>query len=347
MEFKSASVEAVVDQADGNEEGDDDSKGLVHVESHLHDAVVKVGLVGGKHRLAVELAPEGYADDIDAGDEDEGEGDEKGLFAVGKACGFVRHLIFDGEVGDDVAEEEAARVAHEGFETAHFSIHVEEEESEGGTGQADADDAEEVCLQVVVEIGEGTQDEAGEAGGESVDAVDEVHGVDDEEDDEDGEGVADPNGNFVDAEESVQVVYHEVAQGEEQGGDGLDDEFVGGFEALEVVEDANEVYHDGTCHHHDVGDAYLEVVLDALVHDEQGDGDTYTQGGHEECAAQTGDAVLVYFAGIGKVEQSSAVAEFDYQWCPYQRENEADGKGYDNVGVVYNHVFWHFLHDKT
>ena len=106
--MQAVNVEPVVDEADGEEEEEDDGEGLVHVESHLHDAVVDVGLVGFEHASAADFPLEGDADDVDAGQENEGEGDEQGGFAIGESAALVGHLVLDGEVGDDVAEEEAA-----------------------------------------------------------------------------------------------------------------------------------------------------------------------------------------------------------------------------------------------
>lgn len=99
---------AVVEEAEGKEEGNDDCEGLVHGETGLHDAMVDVGHVGIEHGFAVELAHESHSDDIDAWEEDDGPADEEGLFAIRKACSFVGHLVFDGKVGDDVSEEKAA-----------------------------------------------------------------------------------------------------------------------------------------------------------------------------------------------------------------------------------------------
>lgn len=79
----------------------------MHVESHLHDAVVNVGLVGVEHCLAFELAPQCYTNDIDARDEDEGEGDEEWVFVVRVEADIGVHRVFDGQIGDDVAKEEA------------------------------------------------------------------------------------------------------------------------------------------------------------------------------------------------------------------------------------------------
>lgn len=290
----------------------------MHVEAHLHDAVVDVGLVGFEHAFAVEFPLERHADDVDAGQEHEGEGDEQGFFAVGEAACFVRHLVLDGEVGNHIAQEEAAGIAHEGLEPSHFSVEVEEEEGEGGSGEADADEAEEVGVQLVVQVGEGAQDEEGDAGGQSVDAVYEVDGVDNQQDDEDGEWVANPKGYLVHAEESVEIANHQVAEGEQECSDGLDDELMGGFQSLEVVEDAYQIDEQGTYYHDDVGYANLEILVDALIHDEQCDGYAHSQGGHEECAAEPGNGLLVHFPRIGQVVYPTGVAYLHDEWCAYQ-----------------------------
>ena len=98
-------------------------------------------------------------------------------------------------------------------------------------------------------------------GCQSVYAVNEVHRIDDEEDDEDRDGVARPQWHLVDAEESVKIVYVQVAERKEKGCYALNDEFVGGLQSLEVVEYAYKVYHQCSCYDDEGGYVEFDVLV--------------------------------------------------------------------------------------
>ena len=106
--LQAAHVQAVIDEANCDEQRDDDEERLVHVQANLHDAVVNVGLVCLEHAFSSQLPLDGDANHVDAGDEEEREGGEEGFFTIGESAYSVGHLIFDGEVGDDIAETKAA-----------------------------------------------------------------------------------------------------------------------------------------------------------------------------------------------------------------------------------------------
>ncbi len=142
-------VEAVVDKAEGKEEGDDYAESLVHVEAGLHDAMVDVGHVGIEHCLAVKFTHDGNADDVDARDEDKCPTDKQGFFPVGKSRFFVRHLVFDGKIGYDISEEQTAGVAHEDFVLADFAKHIINKECQYGSCQSCTNEWEEFETQLM------------------------------------------------------------------------------------------------------------------------------------------------------------------------------------------------------
>ena len=99
----------------------------------------------------------------------------------------MAHLIFDGKVGNHVAEEQAARISHEYFQFLCLSIKIEEEESEKGTCKADADEAEKGRVQFMVKVCESQQDKECQTGCQSVYAVNQIDSIDNEQNDKYGQ----------------------------------------------------------------------------------------------------------------------------------------------------------------
>ena len=131
------------------------------------------------------------------------------------------------------------------------------------------------------QYGECQQDDGAQAWWESVDAVNEVDGVDDEQDGKNSYRVADPQWNLIYAEDTVEIVYHEVAEREKQCGDKLNDKFVLGLDTFEVINDANKVNHKCACYHEKSRDSYLKILLETTIHDRQCDGHTNAHGRQE------------------------------------------------------------------
>ena len=118
----------------------------------------------------------------------------------------------------------------------------------------------------------------------------------------------------------------------------MDNELVGRFHALQVIENSNDIDEDGTCNHDEVRQTNHNLEGAAKIHDDERDEDPYTKGGHEKSAAQTGNGAFVYFPCVGLVKQSTCVAKTHDERCAYQGEHKADGKRNNDIGVVYRHL---------
>lgn len=321
-----AQVEAPVDDAEHGEEQDDGEESLVHGETHAHEQVVDVSLVGGKHFFVVLEAEQGHAHHVDAGQEDQRDGGEQGFFAIAGVLPAA-HLVLDGEVGNDEADEQAACVAHEYLVSAYAAKEVEDEETQYAAAQTDRQQHVEGGTKLVEEPCEDEQDEHGQTGGKPVDAVDEVHGVDDEQDAEDGEGVAQPEGEFVETEEAVQVVNHHVAGWEHHGCCHLHGELVGRLQSAQVVEQADQVDEQCAHNHEDGGEVDVEFAVLSAAHDAQPSHHADGCGGHEDDAAQPGDGKLVYLACVGLVVKFMLVADSDDVGNQQQTDAETQQEG--------------------
>ena len=332
-----ADEESPVDDAEDDVEQEDGEEGLVHTESHAHDEVVDVGLVGREHTFAVGQPLQGDANHVNAGDEEQGEGGEKCPFAIPESRPAA-HLVLDGQVGNDEADEEAARIAHEDFVLSDDAEIVIDEEADDGAAQADGKQDEEWGVEPVEKVGEGQQDDDGEAGGEAVDAVNEVHGVYDEQDAEDGDDVADPEWKFVDAEEAVEVVDHQVAGGENHGCRNLHGKLLDGPESPQVVDEPYQIDEYGADNHQDGGQIDVEFLVDAFVVD--GHSHYHSDGGdgHEDDAAQARNGKGVDFAGVGHVVEFLPLAESDDVRNGHQRKDQCGKKGDDDKVIVCVHL---------
>lgn len=244
-------------------------------------------------------------------------------------------MVFDGDVGYHVAQKEASGVAHEGFPVPCLAEHVEEEEHEDATREAGANQIEELCVEVEIEHGERPENHHGERGGESVDAVDEVDGIHDEQNDEHGDRIACPQGDGMDPEEAVEVVYLQVAQWHEQCSDGLNHEFGTCVHAFEVVDEANDVDHYCTQNHKHGGCAQLDFAV-AVAH-LKADEESNHHGWQKHHAAQSWNGLLVDLASVGLVVEVIDFAVADDERDGKQRHECGGCECYDYV-EVFSHI---------
>ena len=164
---------------------------------------------------------------------------------------------------------------------------------------------------------EGCNGHDGKTGSKPVDAVDEVDGVDDEQRNENGEGITQPGGKFIKAEEAVKVVHIQPTKGQEERYKKLDEELQAGLEPEQVVKQPDEIDEKHTDEH----DTYVHrergeapVVHQHLHHD--GGGSSHQHGGHEQHASKPGDAPMVYLALIRQIVDAPPLAK------PQQRPHQ-------------------------
>ena len=137
----SADVESPVDDTQNREKDEYGIECLVHGESHTHNYVVDMCLVGCEHFLSFQQSCKCHADDVGTRDEDKGDGGEKGPFAVFDVVPSS-HLVFDGEVCYYKSDEQTAGVTHEYLVLAYVTIEVVEEESDDCSAQTDGEKRE-------------------------------------------------------------------------------------------------------------------------------------------------------------------------------------------------------------
>ena len=287
--------------------------------AQCEELVVDVVHVGQEGVLAVAQAVDHDADDVEAGDDNQGEGHDEG---VGDAYAFARlagagHAELHDESAEHEADGLAAAVAHEYLAAALGTaedVEVEEgqERAEGGKGDGgvgmDAGAHEEAA-----------QEEEGydtEAGGEAVDAVDEVDGVDDVDDDDCGERHADGLGEGVDAEKAVEVVNPHAGGYNHAGTDGLHgklclvahaDEVVGEPFKVEKEHRAQGKPHAGL--HAEPAGERTGAGGEGCNPGGKGQGDD--NGGGEGDAAKAGNGAGMDFASVVVVEEFLLVGDED------------------------------------
>lgn len=204
-------IAAEVDEVERDLEQENEPERLVHGESRGETTVVEVGLVGMKDAFFAQEAADGYAGEIEAGNDQQRVGHEKTVRAEGENVGIV-HGVFDGQIGQCIAQDEAAGVAHEGFGALAFGAeHVEQEKRKHAAHQSDGQKGVGNDVEMPKEQGEYGKSYHGKTGRKAVDAVDEVDGVHYEQADEHGEGIAHPKRYFIDAAEAIEVVDVETA----------------------------------------------------------------------------------------------------------------------------------------
>ena len=164
----------VVDAADEEEEREDAGQRDVHGESGVHHDVVDVGLVWLEDAVACEPSLDGYPHDVEDGDEQQRDGDEH-LLVAAIHWGYGTHEALDAHVGADVAEEEAASIAHEYLAPSDFPEDVEAPEDHQRAYDSCIERGDGGVLAEQHHVGQ--QDENAESRRKAVDAVYEVDGV--------------------------------------------------------------------------------------------------------------------------------------------------------------------------
>lgn len=303
-------------------------KRLVHGETCRQTAVVKVTFVRMKDALSAKQAAEGNAGEIEAGNDQQRVGHEKTVRAEGENVGVV-HGVFDGQISQSVAQHKTPGVAHEGLGAFAFGTkHVEEKEREHTPHKSDGQQGVGDDVELPKEQGESGESDHRKSGGQTVDAVDEIDGIDNEQADEHGEGIAHPKRNFVDAAKTVEVVDVKTAEGHEKGGGQLYGEFERGFEAENVVENANEIDHEQPDDEQHRGKSKHGEFFLRFVGRQQCIGGSHAQphARGKEKTAEARDLVVVYFALVGHVVETAASTEVEQTRHEKMRSEKAHGE---------------------
>ena len=286
-------------------------------EAHRQELVVDVRLVRQEGILAVADPPQHHADHVQRGDEQHAEGNQHRGTGYLVGSGTRIHAVFHREQAQQVAQQQAARVAHENL-PAPGGV-PENVVGEKGNQHADAHKSHQGVdppAAVDEHTAEHGQGDHAQTGGEAVDAVDQVDGVGDEDHQHQRQRDAEPGSDGVDAEQAVEVVDVQPRKGKHQGGQKLDHELLAVADTYQVVGNAHYVeQRQARGEQQQLGrHAGKEQAVRGTVQQQaQGDEQAHAeQDDREEAyAPQTGDQVTVNLAGIGHVEQT--LAERDQQ----------------------------------
>ena len=330
-----------VEGAEAGGHQQDGDHGRAGREAHGQELVVDVVLVRQEGVPAVAHAVQDDAYHVQRRDQQHAEGHQHGRAAgLGQRVARV-HAVAHGEQAEQVAQHQAARVAHEDFPAAGGV--AEDVVGEEGDEHADADESHQGVDPPVVpdeQAAEHGQRHHAQPGGQPIDAVDEVDGVGDEHHQHQREGHADEGREHVDAEEPVEVVDVEPGEGEHQRGEQLHDELLGVAHADEVVRHAHDVEQgeSGSEQQQLGGHGRRQQLVqrpseqqaqpDEAAHAEEDDGE-------EAEPAQTRHEGVVHLPLVGHVEEP--FAEGDQQYVGDDDLAEDDGGdqgGHDQPEVL-------------
>ena len=229
----------------------------------------------------------------------------------------------------DVAEREAARVAHEQLVPAPLvAEHVVEPEGYDDAQGGDRDERVHVFAPHHHHDAQNRERDAAQTGREPVDAVDQVDRVRYVHDHHYRQRHACPRGYFVDAEQPPERMQPRTRKHHQAGSDNLHGELGLVAGAYQVVGLADHIEHGEPCqdeqhlHARLGGDEAAVGVKEVAQADVQRYGDKNRR--EERQASEPGNRRLVHLPGIGDVEKLFLVGNQEYP----RDEDEAEGHGY-------------------
>ena len=298
-----------VDHDKGQREADDAHHGLAVAEAHVEELVVDVVAVWQERAAAAAYAVDEDPDDIEHGNQQERESQDDGTGQPGVLDG-IGHAETDAQNAEQEADGQRAGVAHEELAAAAgLAEDVAMEERDEDAQRGEAEERMQPVAQVGEEEAERQKGDAAQAGGQTVDAIDEVDGIEDEDDGQDRERKADPQGEGMDAEQTVEVVEIEAGKGDEDAADQLYEEFGPVADADEVVHQATEEQDEQRAadgEHFERQDPAQHGSADQLVVEQDGHEQSDGDAGEKGQAAQAGHIALVELASVVRIEQATA-----------------------------------------
>ena len=204
----------VVDATNHQKERHDIGQGTVHRQTGGHEEMVDMRLVGMENVVTGEPTLEEDTHHVHDRNQQQGDGNEH-LFLAAVHRSYGAHETLDAHIGADVAEEKAARIAHEYLIAAHPAEHVEAPEHNQRTHDGSVKRGYHGMPALHEDIGVGRENEDTETRSKAVDAVDEVDGVDNGHDEYHREWIAHPDGYLVQTEDAVHIGDEKSAERKE------------------------------------------------------------------------------------------------------------------------------------
>lgn len=244
-------------------------------------------------------------------------------------AGVSRETHPEHQEAQDVAEREAARVAHEQLVPAPFvAEHVVEPEGHNDAQGGDRDERVHVFAPHHHHDAQNRERDAAQTGREPVDAVNQVDRVRYVHDHHYRQRHACPRGYFVDAEQPPERMQPRTRQHHQAGGCNLHGELGLVAGAYQVIGLADHVEHgearqdEQHLHARLGGDEAAVGGKEVAQTDVQRYGDKNRR--EERQASEPGNRRLVHLSGIGDVEKLFLIGNQEYP----RDEDEAEGHGY-------------------
>lgn len=286
--------------------------------------MVDVRAVGQERALVVADAAEEYAHDIETRDHHRGKCQDEGI-GVGLDLMADREQQLDAVDAEDETERQTARVAHEDLLAVvglaeYVEVEEREQYAERGKGHGGID--------VVSQVDEGAtvKERCGntQSRSKAVYTVDQVDRVDEEYDREDRKRVGHHLRQFVDTQQTVEVVDPYAARDQQHATKDLGHEFGSVFYTDQIVGNTDDIQQeqgaefkrhlDGTLLN--AGQEHIRIDLDVDSEDQD---DAEEDDGVEGQTAQTRYGTLMDFAFVVIVEKSFPKGNeqnfWDYEAC--------------------------------
>ena len=331
-----------IDENEAERQQDDAEQCLMLCQSCPHQLMVNMVLVRAKDRTVVQQPDDDDPEDIEGGDHEQGCGEQYRIFLISHDVRIV-HAEFDKQDTENIAEGQAARVAHENLAVilrlAPDVVIEERNQYPHQSGDENAVDPYLLTEEDIVKTGQGDEHQAG---GQAVDTVNQIDGIHREDQDADRQHHPHRHRNLMDAQKAVEVVDIEIGQGEEAGNDNLHEEFHSCPQAEDIV---------GKPRHVDDRDAHTEenapgadcdlAALAGVRPDQQCHDGGYKHAGQERYASQPRYGILVYFPGTWCIIKFPLPAERKYLWnhdesagSTHQEGEQADQNVCQHMSVI-------------
>ena len=281
-------------------------------------------LVRLKDAVTGEATLQRHTHHVEHRDEQQRDGDEHLLLST--ILGSHRaHQTLYAHVGTHITEEKAACIAHEYLHSSHFAKDIEAPE--------DHQRADDGCIErgnwltLDEQHCVGRQDEYAQPGRQTIDAVDEIDGVYDDKYYPHRQQITCPERNVVQTKDAIEVADDKIAQRKDEGSNRLNDELVGRFHAIAVVDVSYQIYQQCAARHGNRRHAEHVFLASAKHAHLRSHKESHHGGRHEYHSAKAWHGNAMHLALVGKVEILETQTGLDDDRQSNGRDNHCRDKG--------------------